>query len=88
MQITIELPDNLTTIMEQKWGNLSKKILSNLAIEAYQNHLITTAEIGEILNLPSRLKTHAFLKEAGIYINYDEEELQRDLETLQQLRHQ
>lgn len=88
MQITIELPDNLSARMEQKWGNLSQKILTSLALEAYQNQLITTAELGEILNFSSRLETHAFLKKAGIYLNYDEEELQKDLETLQQFRHQ
>jgi predicted HTH domain antitoxin len=60
----------------------------NLALEAYQNQLISTAELGQILNISSRLEIHAFLKKTGIYLNYDEEELEKDLATLEQLKHQ
>ncbi|MGK7954958.1 MAG: UPF0175 family protein [Crocosphaera sp.] len=88
MQIIIELPDDIQTRMEKKWGSLSQKMITNLALEAYQNKLITTAELGEILKLSSRLEIHQFLKEAGIYLNYDEEELEKDLRTLQELRQQ
>lgn len=42
--------------------------------------------IGQLLNL-SRLKTHAFLKKSGIYLNYDETKLEKDLATLKQLKH-
>ncbi|ELP55722.1 MULTISPECIES: UPF0175 family protein [Microcystis] len=47
---------------------------------------MSTAEVGRILQLPSRLETHAFLKRMGVYLNYDETELERDLQTLKQLR--
>ncbi|MEA5511830.1 UPF0175 family protein [Crocosphaera sp. UHCC 0190] len=86
MQIIIEVPDDIKTRMEEKWGNLSQKMMTNLALEAYQNQLISTAELGEMLNMPSRLETHAFLKQAGINLNYDEDELEKDLITLQELR--
>ncbi|MGK7882737.1 MAG: hypothetical protein AB4060_21945 [Crocosphaera sp.] len=43
MQITIEIPDKLTAKMQDKWDNLSEKILINLLLEAYQNQLISTA---------------------------------------------
>ena len=86
MQIIIEIPDKLTKIMEEKWGNLSQKMLTNIALEAYQNQLISTAELGQILNLPSRLETHAFLKKSGVYLNYDEEDLIQDLRTIKELR--
>ncbi len=88
MQIIIELPDDIQTRMEGKWGDLSQKMITNLALEAYQNQLISTAELGKILNLSSRLEIHQFLKEAGVYLNYDEEELEKDLTTLQELRQQ
>lgn len=86
MQITIELPDNLTVKMQEKWGNISQKLLNNLALEAYQNQLISTSELGEILNLSTRLEVHQFLKENGIYLNYDETELNQDLVTIKNLR--
>jgi predicted HTH domain antitoxin len=86
MQIIIDLPDKMTSRMEQKWGNLSQKMLKILALEAYQNQLISTSELREILNLSSVLETHKFLKESGIYLNYDEDELNEDLNTINQLR--
>ncbi len=88
MQIIIELPDDIQTRMEEQWGNLSQKMITNLALEAYQNQLISTAELGKMLNLSSRLEVHQFLKEAGVYLNYDEEELEKDLTILQELRQQ
>lgn len=88
MQIIIELPDDIQMRMEEQWGNLSQKMITNLALEAYQNQLISTAELGKMLNLSSRLEVHQFLKEAGVYLNYDEEELEKDLKTLQKLRQQ
>ncbi|ACB52567.1 hypothetical protein cce_3219 [Crocosphaera subtropica ATCC 51142] len=88
MQITIEIPDKLNAKLQEKWGNLSEKLLINLLLEAYQNQLISTAELGELLNLSSRLEVHEFLKNAGIYLNYDQEELEKDLDILEQLKHQ
>jgi predicted HTH domain antitoxin len=86
MQITIELPDKLTAKMQDKWGNIPKKILTNILLEAYQNQLISTAELGEMLNLSTRLEVHQFLKDNGIYLNYDETELNQDLLTIKNLR--
>lgn len=86
MEITIELPDKLTAKIQEKWGNISQKLLNNLAIEAYQNQLISTSEVGEMLNLSNRLEVHQFLKENGIYLNYDETELNQDLLTIKKLR--
>lgn len=86
MQITIKIPDNLSARMEKKWGNLSQKLLINLVLEAYQNHLISTAEVGQIMNHSSRIETHDFLKKEGIYLNYDEIEMQHDLAIVEELR--
>jgi predicted HTH domain antitoxin len=86
MRITIEIPDSFGTKIEREWGDLSKKVVMDLALEAYRKNLIGTAELGEILDLSSRLQVHEFLKASGVYLNYDEEELERDLETIQQLR--
>ncbi|MBF2056214.1 MAG: UPF0175 family protein [Cyanobacterium sp. T60_A2020_053] len=86
MQIIINLPDEVTAKMERKWGNLSQKVLNSLALESYQNQLITTTELRKILNLSSTLEVHQFLKESGIYLNYDDEELSHDFNTVSQLR--
>lgn len=84
MQITLELPDELLQHFSQ--DRLSREILEALAVQAYQTEKITSAEVGRILGLPSRWATDAFLKEHKADLHYDAADLERDRETLRQLR--
>jgi predicted HTH domain antitoxin len=88
MQITIEIPDEIAQRLDQTWGSLSRRLLEVIIADAYQCGKVNTAEVRQILNLPSRLDTHAFLKRMGVYLNYDEAELEQDLQTLKQFRTQ
>lgn len=88
MQITIEIPDDLAERLDQAEGNLSRQLLELIVADAYRRGKLNTAEVGQILQLPSRLATHAFLKRMETYINYDEAELNQDLQTLQELKAQ
>ena len=86
MQITIELPDDIAQRLTQTVHNLPQRALESLVIEAYRDELLTHAEVGRILNLPSRWAIDAFLKQAGADLHYDPTDLQADLETLHRLR--
>jgi len=86
MQITIEIPDDIAHRLSQKVHNLPRHILESLVIEAYRDEIITQAEVGRMLNLPSRWETDAFLKRAEAYMHYTEADLQHDREILRQLR--
>ncbi|WP_036478552.1 UPF0175 family protein [Myxosarcina sp. GI1] len=86
MKITVDLPDKLTEKIGQQWGDLSKKVLDNIALEAYKSKIISTAELGEILGFSSRLEIYDFLKKSGVYLNYEREDLEEDIETIKQLR--
>jgi predicted HTH domain antitoxin len=86
MEITVNLPDKLTEKIGEQWGDLSKKVVDSLALEAYKSKIISTAELGEILGFSSRLEIHDFLQKSGVYFNYDQEDLADDLETIQNLR--
>ena len=85
MQITIELPDEISRQLQQSWDNLPQKILEALALEAYRKGMMTSAQIQTLLNLSSRWQTEQFLKENQAYLDYTEEDLAHDLETLNQL---
>ena len=84
MQITIDLPDEL--IQHFKRDRLAHEILEALVIQAYQTEKITHAEVGRILGLPSRWTVDDFLKQHHADLHYDEADLERDRETLRQLR--
>ncbi|MFB2838722.1 UPF0175 family protein [Floridanema evergladense] len=86
MQITVEIPDEIVQRLDQTLGNLSRRLLEIIVADAYNCGKVNTAEVRQMLNLSSRLETHAFLKRMGVYLNYDEAELEQDLQTLQEFR--
>jgi predicted HTH domain antitoxin len=88
MQITIEIPDELACQFTTNATSLSQHILETLVVEAYQAERITSAEVGQILNLPSRFAVDAFLKSHKAYLHYTKDDLDQDITTLQQLRNQ
>ena len=88
MQITIEIPDEVAQQLDQTEDNLSRRLLEVIIADAYSNGKISTAEVRQFLQLPSRLAAHAFLKQMGVYLNYDEAELEQDLQTIKEFRRQ
>ena len=88
MQITIEIPDEIAQQLDETQGNLSRRLLELVVADAYSSGKINTAEVRQILQLPTRLASHAFLKRMGTYLNYDEAELEQDLQTLEDRRAQ
>ncbi len=85
MQITIEIPDELLYQIQTDHPDLSRHILENLVVEAYKAEKITGAEVGRILNLPSRFAVDDFLKVHEAYLHYTESDLEEDIKTLHQL---
>ena len=84
MQITVDLPEELLQNFNPE--SLPREILEVLVVQAYQTEKITHAQVGRILGLPSRWAVDAFLKEHNADLHYEEADLDRDRETLRQLR--
>ncbi len=51
MQITVNLPDTLVDKIEDKWGDLSRKILRDLVLSAFRDGLIDLDELKEMLDI-------------------------------------
>lgn len=85
MTIAIELPEDVTHLLEAKWGALSQRALEALALEAYRDGLLTEAQVQRMLHLSSRWEVEAFLKQAHAYLDYTEADLERDIQTLRQV---
>lgn len=86
MEVTVEIPDEIAQLLDQTGENLSRRLLEVIIADAYRYGKVNTAQVRQILQLPSRLETHAFLKRMGVYLNYDEAELEQDLQTLKKFR--
>lgn len=86
MEITIEIPDEIAQRLNPSEESLSRRILETVVADAYRRGEISTGEVGQLLQLSTRLEIHAFLKHQDVYLNYDQAELEQDLQTLKKLR--
>lgn len=84
MQITLNLPDELIQYFNR--DHLGREILEALVVQAYQTEKITSAEVGRILDLPSRWAVDGFLKQHNADLHYNEADLENDGENLRKLR--
>lgn len=82
MQITVDIPDEVAQRLDLTGSNLSHRLLEVITADTYRCGKVNMAEVRQILQLPSRFETHAFLKQMGVYLNYNEAELEHDLQTL------
>ncbi|HWG19065.1 MAG TPA: UPF0175 family protein [Terracidiphilus sp.] len=81
MQITVQLPDDLTQRPDP-----GRQALESLAIEGYRSGALSQFQAAQLLGL-SRTEFEGFLKQRGIYDHaYDVEDLQEDRRTLEDLR--
>ena len=86
MSITVELPRDIEERLRTEWnGNLPRKVLEAVAIEAYREKKIGTAQVRRLLGFEDRWETIRFLSEHGVYPNYDEEDFYKDMRNLAEL---
>ncbi len=86
MEITIQIPDDLARALGQGQGDLSRRTVEALAIDGYRSGRLTEEQVRRILGYGTRMQVHGFLKEHDVYLNYGQEDLAQDLETLGHLR--
>jgi predicted HTH domain antitoxin len=81
MNISIAIPDEIANSLESHWGNLEQKITEIIIIEAYKEGSISVGKVRELLGFKTRLEVDAFLKEKGIELTYNVEDLESDRQT-------
>ena len=84
-QIQIALPDELASFLKEKWGNLERKLMEIIAIEAYREGSISSGKLRELLGFSTPLEADKFLKDRGVDLDYDEEDFIADRQTHEQL---
>jgi hypothetical protein len=86
--IAIELPEDVARVLREKWGDLTQHTIETLALEGYRTRTLSAAQVRRMLGFQTRMEVDAFLKQHGVYRDYTEADLDRDIETLRQLREQ
>ncbi|MGH9382111.1 MAG: UPF0175 family protein [Thermoanaerobaculia bacterium] len=84
MHLAIELPEDIARRLAAGWEDLPRRALEALAVDGYRSRLLTRGEVQRMLDL-SWHETERFLVEHGAELNYTEEDLEEDRQTLERL---
>jgi predicted HTH domain antitoxin len=85
MEVLLQVPDDIAERLQARSEDLPRRALESLAAESYRAGILTSAEVQRLLGFETRLETDGFLKERGCYLDYSEEDFQRDVEALRRL---
>jgi predicted HTH domain antitoxin len=79
MQVTLDLPDDITAALEGRWPDLPRHALEALAVESYRTGALTESQVRRLLRLETRFQVHSLLKEHGVPLRYTQADLEDDL---------
>jgi predicted HTH domain antitoxin len=77
-QVTLDLPDVLSTYLTASGHNLERAALQAIALEAYREGKLSTAQLRRLLGYHTRTQVHAFLRQHGVYLHYSLADLEHD----------
>ena len=74
MRITLDLPEELSTALAASGPDLSRAVVEAIALEAYRERKLTTAQLHRLLGFRSRSELDGFLKQRQVWLDYAEED--------------
>jgi len=86
MQITFHIPDDLARQVASEGKDPARVALEALALEGYRAGRLSESAVRKMLAFDSRMEVHAFLKQHGVYLQYDVADLEQDMGTTEKLR--
>lgn len=78
VRIWLDLPDSAVGQLAEKGRDLSRTALEALAIDAYRTNRITTYQLCQLLEIPSRYELDGFLKRHGVPLEYSLDDFDRE----------
>lgn len=85
MQVTIQLPADISAALEEQWDNVPRRSLEAIAVEGYRTGALTEAQVRRLLELDTRFQVHALLKEHHVPLQYTSADLEDDLSAHREL---
>jgi len=86
MDVTVTIPEDIAAQLHTKWQDLPRAALESLAVEAYRSGTLTKMQIRRLLGFQTPMELDGFLKQAGIFLEYDLNDLEQDIETIRRVR--
>jgi hypothetical protein len=84
MDVIVQIPDDLAGRLGTE-GDLPRRVLEALAVDAFRLGRLTQAELRRLLGFATRQALDAFLKAHDVYLSYTLHDLERDRNDLQRL---
>jgi hypothetical protein len=81
MQITLNLPDKLSSALSGAGGDISRAAFEAIALEAYRARKVTTVQLRRLAGIETRYELDGFLKRHEVWLDYTAQDLDRDRET-------
>jgi predicted HTH domain antitoxin len=85
MQVTLEIPDSLADAFTAAGQTPARAALEALAVEGYRTGTLYEGDIRTLLGYQTPMEVHTLLQQHGVPLDYTEEDLEQDLETLRGL---
>ncbi len=81
MQLTLDIPDELSAVLAASGQDLPRAAFEAIALEAYRERKVTTAQLRRLLGFASRYELDGFLKQHEVWLEYSWQDLEHDRET-------
>lgn len=85
MQVTLDLPDDISAVLAGRWPDLPQQALEALAVEAYRTGALSESQVRRLLRLETRFEVHSLLKNHGVPLRYTEADFEDDLASHREL---
>jgi len=79
MALSIDMPEDVRSALEGRWGNLSRRLTENLALDGYRQGLLSLAQVRRLPGFATRWEAQEFLGSHDIPVfDFDPAELDRE----------
>ena len=85
MRVTIQLPDDISAALEERWADVPRRSLEAIAAQGYRTGALAEFQVRRLLGLESRFQVHALLKEHNVALRYTAADLEDDLQAQREL---
>jgi predicted HTH domain antitoxin len=83
--VSLDLPEELSAALGFPDRDLPRAALEAIALEAYRECKLSTAQLRRLLGFETLLEVDEFLKQHGVELEYTTEDLERDREVHRRL---
>jgi predicted HTH domain antitoxin len=85
MQVTIDLPRDISAVLQRQWDDVPRRSLEAVAVDAYRTGALSESQARRLLGFESRFQLHALLKAHRVPLRYTAHDLEDDLRAQREL---